>query len=278
MIAWVERHRRDILVSLTLLVSAASVFLLLYRYYPDHSDWTLFYSKLTRNILHPMQVNGYVNPPWASLLTVYGLLPLRVSNVINMMINMVVLLLLIRKVKGGWAGILLTFTSPLFWDMGRVNPIDWIPVLGFILPPAIGFPLMAVKPQTLGAAAIVKWKNMKFKFAPLIPLIVVVAVSFVIWGNWLPKDTGELISTAWNFSFWPVSIPLGGYVFYRAYKEGDEILAGAATPLLVPYIAPYSLVSIIALLSGKYRKIAIAIYIFSIWYFMIEYRRLASLW
>jgi len=221
-----------------------------------------------------MEVPGYINPPWAALLVLFGLFPLRLSNAINFLINVIVLFLLIKKVNGGWLGIILCFTSPFFWDLARVNPIDWIPVLGFILPTAWGLPLMAAKPQTLGAAAIVKWKNEKFKLTTLIPLGIVVAASFLIWGNWLPQGTNLLINKDWNFSFWPISIPLGIYVFYHAYKNSDEILAGAATPLLVPYIAPYSLACLIGLLSGKHKKLAITIYIVSVWYFFVEYRRL----
>ena len=256
-------------------LALAMMAFIFYRFFPPlENDWMRFYSKLTANLSYPNHVPGYVNPPWAALLVPYGLLPIRISNVINLLLNIAVLFFAIRKVNGGWLGILLTFTSPLFFDLARVNPIDWIPLLGFLLPTAWGLPLMAIKPQTLGASMLIKWKNENYKIKPLIPLIVVVILSFLVWGFWINKEAVSFTNKPWNFSFWPLSIPLGIYVLYKAWKEGDELLTGASTALLVPYIAPYSIACIISILSGKYKKIAIALYLISWWYVMVEGRRL----
>jgi hypothetical protein len=247
----------------------------LYCFYPSsYNDWIHWFSKLAANLSNPMNVEGFVNPPWTALFVLYGFLPIRISNVINLMINIVVLFLAIRYVHGGWSGILLTFTCPLFLEMARVNPIDWIPLLGFLLPTMWGLPLMAVKPQTLGAAILIKWKKENFQVKPVIPLIVVVILSFIVWGFWIPGGAGSLINQAWNFSFWPVSIPLGVYVLYKAWKEDDEILAGASSALFLPYIAPYSIVCLLSILSGKHKKIAIGLYFIIWWYMMVEGRKL----
>ncbi len=180
MFQYIKNNRKSIFTILLVIICLGTFFYLAYTYYPDYNDWSKFYSPLPSHIQKPQEVSGYINPPWTALLVLYGLFPLKISNAINLLMNAVVLLLLVKKVKGGWLGILLTFTSPFFWDMARVNPIDWIPVLGFILPTAWGLPLMAIKPQTLGAAAIIKWKNAKFSIKPLIPRIIIVAASFIL--------------------------------------------------------------------------------------------------
>jgi hypothetical protein len=257
------------------IIVAGGFVIAMYFYYPYHNDWSQFFSPLASHIRNPKEVAGFTNAPWMVFLLLYGLLPIRWSNAINLLLNVAVLLALVRKVKGGWVGILLTFTCPLFWNLAGTNSIDWIPVLGFLLPTAWGLPLMAIKPQTLGMAAFIKWKNTKYRLLPLLPLIVIVIFSFLFWGNWLPSGGLSWFNQVpWNFSFWPISIPFGLYVFYRAFKEGDEVLGAASTPFLMPYIASYSMACLISLLSGKYRKLALALYLFSWWYFIIEYRRL----
>lgn len=250
------------------------IFILLLRFYSEQNDWKTFFSPIASNIANPNNVPGFVNPPWTSILLIYGVLPLKYSNAINILINVTVLLFAIKKVNGGWIGILLTFTSPLFLDMARVNPIDWIPLLGFILPPAWGFPLMAIKPQTLGASMLVKWKMKKFKFSILIPLIIITISSFLVWGNWFSHDAFTLINKPWNFSFWPLGIPIGLYLFYRAYKNEDEILAGVSTYFLIPYVAPYSMVCLLAIMSGRYKKYAFVLYVASYWFLIVESRRM----
>ena len=252
-------------------------FFVLYHYYDNYTDWEQFYSLVAPNYKNPSSVEGFVNPPWTLVFVLHGFLPLKISNVINLLINIIILGLAIRKVSGGWVGILLTFTCPLFLDLARVNSIDWIPLLGFLLPTAWGLPLIAVKPQTLGMSALIKWKKERFSWKVLTPLVTVVIASFLIWGNWIKPHSYSFFMKPWNFSFWPLSIPLGLYVLYKAYKENDEILAAVSTPLFFPYIAPYSLVGLIALLSGKHKKIALVVYIVMYWYLVVEARRMGLL-
>jgi hypothetical protein len=64
-------------------------------------------------------------------------------------------------------------------------------------------------------------------------------------------------------------------MLYRAYKADDEILAAAATPFLTPYIAPYSVTIVLALVGSKYRREAFFVYVGFWIYFIVEARRLA---
>lgn len=252
----------------------AVAYYLIYTYYPySGNDWEKFYGHLFANIRDPYQVEGFVNPPWLSLLLPYGLLPIRYSNALNLLINIVALLIVIRYVKGGWLGIVLTITNPLFWDTMRLNGIEWVPLIGFMLPAAWSMPLLVLKPQSLGLAALIKWKKEKFNWKVLLPLVICLGLSFLIWGNWVRPDLLSMTKFGHNFSFWPVSILFGIYVLYLAWKNNDEILGAAATPMLVPYIGPYSLTCFLAILSGKHKKFAVVLYAVIWWYFIIEGRR-----
>lgn len=275
MVVWLKDHRLQFIKILVFLFVLAALFVALVQFYGNNqNDWQHFFSGAFAHIKAPNEIDGFFNPPWTALLLVYGLLPLNISNVINLLLNICMLLAAVYKVKGGWLGIALTFTSPLFFDMARVNPIDWIPLLGFLLPPIWGFPLMLTKPQTLGAAALIKWKKEHFHLKPLIPLAIIIGSSFLLWGNWVNiQGPVSVMGTPQNFSFWPLGIPFGLGLLYYAWKKDDDVLAGASTYLLIPYVAPYSMVCLLALLSGKHKKIAIALYIGFLWFAVVEARR-----
>jgi hypothetical protein len=257
MTVWVKNHRYQIISIALIFVALSVLFLVLYHYYGDnHNDWEHYFCHVFASLRAPNQVEGFINPPWTALLLGYGLFSLKISNVINLLLNISMLLWAVYKVKGGWLGIFLTFTSPLFFDMSRVNPIDWIPLLGFLLPPMWGFPLMVTKPQTLGAAMLIKWKQGKFSIKTILPLVLIIGSSFLIWGNWVNlSETRSILNTSHNFSMWPFGIPFGIGLLTYAWKNNDDILAGASTYLLIPYFAPYSIVCLLALLSGKHKKL-----------------------
>jgi len=244
-------------------------------FYPIGVDWQYTFSELPLRLDDPFQVaNGsFTNPPWVIALLPHAFLPLTWGNAVNFALTIMVLGILIWKYKGGWQALVMTFTSPVMLDLARTNNVDWIPALAFLIPPMWGLPLLAVKPQTLGAAALIWWKKEKFNPLMVVPLVVVIVLSFIIWGFW-PARVGLLeLAPNWNFAPFPFMIPLGMYMLWKAWQAEDEILAAAATPFLVPYFAPYSITPLLALVACKYRKIAFVVYI-AWWVFLIvDYRR-----
>ena len=134
-----------------------------------------------------------------------------------------------------------------------------------------GLPLLVLKPHTLGGVALIWWKRSTQKIRLITPLVVVVALSFLIWGIW-PLQIHSLTDVKWNFAPWPFGIVLGAYMLFRAYQQDDEFLAAAATPFLVPYIAPYSLAGVLAFVGCKYRREAFFVYVAFWVYFIVETR------
>lgn len=249
---------------------------LIFLYYPIGVDWQDSYNKVAHQFDKPYNSDfaGFV---WIFFWLPHIFLPLKIGNGVNLIIHIVVLLGAIYAYRGGWKAIVLTFTSPLFLDLVRTNNVDWVPLLAFLIPSTLGLPLLASKPQVLGGAALIWWKKRRFNWKFLVPLLIVIALSFVIWGNWLAVSLSKSPqSKAWNFSPFPLGIPLGIYILYHAYRQEDEILGASATPLLMPYFAPYSLVGLHALLACRYPKMAFYIYC-SFWFFLvIESRRIGS--
>ncbi len=268
---------RSVGMAALLVAAGAGLLAAVWRFYPLGVDWEATFYPAFKDFLHPYSIFTFTSPPWVLVLLPHALLDVTWSNAINLLLNVAVLGAAIYRYKGGWRAIVLTFTSAMMLDLARTNNIDWIPLLAFLIPPTWGLPLLAIKPQVLGGAALIWWKRRRFSPLMLAPLAVVVAASLVVWGFW-PLKIG-LISGAhlWNFAPWPLGVPFGGYLLYKAYRTDDEILAASATPLLVPYFAPYSLAPLMALLSSRYRREALYLYCVFWFYFIIDGRRFSAL-
>ncbi|MFC1936537.1 hypothetical protein ACFLYP_02595 [Chloroflexota bacterium] len=255
----------------------AAILYAFFQFYPLGVDWEYTFSRLSEEWRNPFVIRTFTNPPWVTLLLPHAWLPLRWGNAVNLTLNIILISAVIWKLKGGWQTMLLVFTSPVFFDLARTNNIGWVPMLAVLLPPTWGLPILAIKPHTIGGAALIWWKKAGFNFKILIPATLVIAASFAIWG-WWPGKFG-LIEDAqiWNFAPWPLGIPLGLYMLYRAWQQEDEFLAAAATPFLTPYLAPYSIAGILAYVGSKYRRQAFFVYVAFWVFFVVESRRMAMM-
>jgi hypothetical protein len=261
---------------LALAVAALIVGLLLVfltKFYPVGVDWQWSYAPLSDQWRRPYAIETFTNPPWVIALVPHAWLPLQWGNAINLCLNILLVVLVVRRFGGGWPLMLLVFTSPPFLDLVRTNNVDWIPMLALLLPPPWGLPLLAIKPQAVGGVALIWWKRSENKIRLLLPLVVIVVLSLIVWGLW-PTQIKSVQNSIWNFAPWPFAIPLGLYMLFRAYRRDDEFLAAAATPFLVPYIAPYSLVTLLAFSGSKYRREAFFVYVGFWIYFIVETRRI----
>jgi hypothetical protein len=267
-------RRRPWLAALLAVPFLGLLLYFLQRDYPIGVDWQHNFDPLSERWRDPYALPTFTSPPWVTALVPHAWLPLAWGNAVNLLLNIAVLLALLRRFGGGWPGHLLVFTAPVFFDLARTNNVEWIPGLAFLLPAQWGLPLLAVKPQVLGGAALVWWKARRFDWRMLAPLGVVVLLSFLVWG-WWPAELGLLPhAQGWNFAPWPFGIPLGAWMLWRALRAEDATLAAAATPFLVPYFAPYSLTPLLAILAGKYRREAFFVYV-GLWvYVILEARRL----
>lgn len=261
---------------ITLLITVLTV--VFYFYVPAGVDWEYTFSDAAKKWRDPYQNSLFTNPPWALLFLPHAFLPLQLGNAINLLLNFTVLLLIIRKFGGGTSAIMMVFTSPFILDLARTNNIDWIPALSLIVPPALGVLLLSVKPQTIGFVALVWWREKNFSPRILVPTLAIAGLSFLIYGIWvsrlagLPDDAG-----LWNIAPFPFGIPLGLYLLYLAYRAKDSkdslVFAALATTFITPYIAPYSLNTIMAMGASRYRREAFIAWVASWIYVIYTLRR-----
>lgn len=125
--------------------------------------------------------------------------------------------------------------------------LDWMPLLGFVLPPQIGLFLLAVKPQMGSVVALLwlfqawrtgGWRETARVFAPVTAALV---FSFWLYGFW-PAIALRIasVSQGWNASLWPASIPVGLGLAVAALRKREVRYAIAASPCLSPYVLFHS--------------------------------------
>lgn len=272
---WQKIKVHKVFSFLLVIIILAALMGILYLYYPIGVDWKETYNKLSIDFLHPYVNPTFTNPPWIIFLLPHAWLPLRIGNAINFILNATLIIFVVKRFGGDWKTLLMVFTSPPFFDLARTNNIDWIPMLALLIPPMWGLPLLVLKPHSIGAIVLVWWKKDRFSLRFFIPLLMMLSLSIIIWGAWFQKIGLITESQVWNFSPWPIGIPLGIYLAYQGFTKDDEFLAASATPFLTPYIAPYSITSILAFVGSKYKKEAFFIYAGFWIYFIVESRRLS---
>ncbi len=267
---WVRR----LLAGAMFAAAFVAVALAIQNLYPLGVDWEYTFSRVDEHLRNPYALEAFTSPPWIVALLPHAWLPVRLGNAVNLLLNALLLAVAVRRFGGGRLGLALVFTSPFFFDLARTNNVDWIPLLATLLPPMWALPLLAVKPQSIGALALVWARRARWRPLLFAPLAAVVLLSLIVWGPWF-RHLLNVTREMHNFAPWPLGLPVGAYLLWRAYRTDNEVLAGAATPLLVPYLAPYSYAAVLALLAGRYRREAAYLY-FAGWAFVvIEMRRLA---
>lgn len=254
-----------------LAIAVLFILYILLKFYPIGWDWRIFKEA---NVAKPYLTLGFISPPWILLLLPHKLLSLEWSNVLNLLINIIIILIAIRKLGGSRMTTILVITCPAFIEFVRTNNIEWIPLLGLLVSPYLGGLFLSCKPQVLSGALLI-WMKRDWRVI-LVPLSVLL-LSFVIWG-WWPAQIGEIpFNHAHNFSPFPIGIPYGIYLLGKAWKEDDPYLAAVATPFFTPYLSPVSLVTLLVVTASKWPKAGYWMY-FGQWIFTIAmYRRLILL-
>ncbi len=218
-------------------------------------DWETAFRPAARTLLafrSPYDVEGYFNAPWALL----PLIPLAVlPDALGRAALLVVSLLgyayvAYRLGAGRLALIAFLISPPVLHGLLNAN-LDWLAMLGFLMPPPIGLFFVAVKPQ-IGVAVAIFWLADSWREGGLreavrvfAPVTVTTLLSFALFGFW-PLRFGREVSLWWNASLWPLSLPVGLALVVAAVRTRDLRPAMAASPCLSPYVLLHSWVGALA--------------------------------
>ncbi|MBN2469985.1 MAG: hypothetical protein JXN59_04600 [Anaerolineae bacterium] len=234
------------------------------------ADQRQIFTRLDEHLADPYQLHGYVNVPWAAaIITPVALLPFEWSVLAQMVLYFVLLTLLIYRFGGKWWTVLLVLTSALAYDTALEINLDWIVVIGLLLPPVASGPFLIVKPQVaLGAWFGFRWREMLWGG---VIVLVVIGLALVLWPLWPERmlesiristlgETGGRVNIAPSRLLpWPVTWGIGLALAWLAFRRRDIVLGVLAWQFFVPYTTFYGIMPAFALLAVRWPWAALAV-------------------
>jgi hypothetical protein len=250
--------RRGLLVGIAVCTAVAVSFLLA-PIVPAAVDWHITFRPATLTLLSghsPYDRVYFVHAPWTLLLlTPLALLPEPVGRVMLILCGLVSFAFVAYRLRARLLAIVFLLISPVVMHVLLNGNMDWLAVLGFVMPPQFGLFFISIKPQIGIAVApfwlIEAWRQGGWRLVlkTFAPFTAVLALSFLIFGYW-PAHSFSVIGVFYNASLWPMSIPVGLALLVAAIRKRKIEYAMAASPCLSPYLLFYSwggvLLSIIA--------------------------------
>lgn len=217
-------------------------------------DWRLGYRVFALAALggqSPYSTGNFYNPPWALLPALpLALLPETIGGALWFVLGLVGFAAAGRRLGAGPVSLVAFLLSP-FVILNQLNGnIDWMPMLGFTLPPPLGLFLILLKPQMgLGLAVFWAWEAFQRRafLRTFGPVALAFALSLALYGAW-PLQTGRVldVAQAHNTSLWPWGAPMGLAVLVIALQRRAPRWAIASSPLFSPYLLLHSWAGVFA--------------------------------
>lgn len=149
--------------------------------------------------------------------------------------------------------------------------IEWMPLLGLILPAPIGLIFAIIKPQ-VGIGIVIYWfidtlrtKGIWGVIKTFAPVTALTLLSFWMYGLWPLRFKQTLaLSTShsfqYNTSLWPQGIFIGVWLLYKAIQKNKPRTAIASSPFLSPYALPFTWVAVlVGLLESPWELLIVSI-------------------
>ena len=232
---------------------------------PPGVDWHLMFRPAAMAVLEgksPYSVEGFFNAPWTVLVLIpFALLSEEMGRAMLFLLSFIAYSLVAYRIGAKHITVIAFMISPPVLHGLLNSNIDWLALLGFILPPQIGLFFVAIKPQ-VGIGIMIFWLFQSWKTGGwretiriFFPFTLAILASLLIFGLW-PLRFNQTISFSWNASFWPASIPLGLVLLVHAIRTMDIRYAMPAGPCLSPYVIFHSWVgALLPLLTLKWETI-----------------------
>jgi hypothetical protein len=220
-----------------------------YLYLPGGLDWSKYTQPAALELLHgrsPYNIPGFYNPFWVLLpLLPLSLMPTKIGVAVLFVSGLLAYAYVAYRLGAKPMTILfLLFSFPIMAGLYN-GQIEWLALLGLVLPKPIGLFFLLSKPQIgLGIALFWfaealrqgGWREAVRVFAPVSSAI---AFSFLLFGLW-PSHGIHRINLGLNVSLWPYGIPIGLALLIIALRQRKLAPAMIASPLLSPYLVPHS--------------------------------------
>jgi hypothetical protein len=221
---------------------------------PIGFDWLNTYAPAALAVWHgqsPYSVPIYFAAPWATLpLIPFALMPYAVGRICVFVIGLCAFAYIATRMGAKPAIMTLFLLSyPVLSDLYNGN-IDWMPMLGFVLPPQIGLIFVMIKPQ-IGIGITIFWLIESWRTGGLKQVIKIFApvtltflISFALFGFWplrfaetlsLAEDAKSNMGLYYNSSLWPFGLIIGFALLARSIYARDKRAGIISSPFLSPY-------------------------------------------
>ena len=208
--------------------------------------------------------------PWtAALMAPFGLLPLPLAVLAQMVVYFALLAAVVYRFEGGLGALLVVLTSAIAFDTALEINLEWIVALGLVLPREWSGPLLVVKPQ----AALGYWFGFQWRewWRGGLVMLAVLALALILWPGWIDGmigavrantlgDWGSRINLALSSLMprplaWLIGAGLAGLALYRR----DVVIGVFAWQFFVPYSTFYGWMPAFALLAARWPRIALVV-------------------
>lgn len=234
---------KKIVKTIIVFTVAASILMMSPLYY---SDWAGAFRASALNWLDPYYRQDFVfNPPWIfPLLYGFALFPTKTGGSLLMGVAIASFYWYLNDVI---KTVILIGSIPAM-AMIALGQLDFLLLIGLMLPPWLGLPFMVLKPQAT-LLCIPKRLNRR----SIMSLTVVMLISVMIWGFWWVTVINQQPNPKLNMSMLPYSLPLAGLILgycYRRQSYPDSLLC-AASLCVAPYFMIQSLTPLLAVILKK---------------------------
>jgi hypothetical protein len=238
-------------------------------YFPRGVDWHTAFRPATLELLSgrsPYNIQGFFNPPWTLLpLIPFAVLPENVGRALLVIAGFIAFAYTGHKMGGSKLATTAILLSPPVMHCTLNGNIDWLALLGVIMPPQIGLFFVSTKPQIGIAIAafwlVESWRDGGWRetLRVFLPITLTGILSLLLYGMW-PLRAGVEVGLWWNASLWPMSLPVGLVLIVTAIRSRKLAYAMGASPCFSPYILLHSwVVAVYALIQSTPETVAAVI-------------------
>lgn len=257
--------RKGIILILLLLILLPFLYVSL----PHGLDWHETYRPAALAVLHgqsPYTVEIYYAAPWAAwLLIPIAVLPTPLGQMLIFLAGVTAYVFILRRLNAPPASMLLFLSSAAVIGCLINGNIEWLALLGAVLPPPIGLIFLAIKPQVgfgLGVYWLVTtWRErgaqaVVVTFAPITLLLL---LSFLLYGLWPLRFSQTVAWSTDNVSLFPYGVALGLPILVQACRTREPRAALASGPFFSPYVIHFTWACMLVYLLQKPRLLLAAV-------------------
>lgn len=237
-------------------------------YLPPAVDYHGAFRPAALEILHgrsPYNAEGFFNPPWAAILLIpFAVLPENVGRAVMVIAALAVYAYVAHKLGANKLTVGLLLLSPPCLHGILNGNIDWLAVLGVVLPPWLGLFFLAIKPQ-VGMIVVLYLFFAEWKrggpirvFKTFLPVGLASVLSIVIFGPWF-LDIPSVDEIVINASLLPLALPIGLALTVTAIRKNEIRYSMIASPMLSPYLLLHSWIGAFLALAPKPYEAAAAV-------------------